>query len=402
MKNNLPLSYIEISKKNLIHNIKQFRNLIKAGTKISVAIKGNAYGHGQNIVAKILEPHVDYFQVNNVEELESLRKISQKKAFVLGYVQNSDLPRAIRSNCILTVFSLGQLKEINKISKKLKKIQEVCVPVDAYLGREGFLFSDLGEIFEEIKKSGYVKFTSIYAHFANIEDVSNFTHAQKQIKEYEKALELAKMFGFENPPRPVSTQGELGEAGPPRLGEAGLQTHISATSGILVYEKDSGINSIVRLGIGAYGMWPSEHLKKVYENEKFNLKPVLSWKTKIAQVKILEKGNTVGYGLTYKTNQKTKIAIIPQGYADGLDRGLSNKGEVLIGGARCKIIGRVSMNMFAVNVNHLSVVKVGDEVVIIGIQNKEKITAEQVAKKLDTINYEITTRISSLLPRVIT
>ena len=157
----------------------------------------------------------------------------------------------------------------------------------------------------------------------------------------------------------------------------------------------------MRLGLSIYGMWPSEYLKSTYKNSEFNLKPIMSWKTKIAQIKILPKGNTIGYGLTYKTKKTTKIAIIPQGYADGVDRGLSNKGEVLIKGARCEIIGRVSMNMFTVDISHLVNVKIEDEVVILGCQNKEEITAEEIANKLDTINYEITTRISSLLPRVI-
>mgnify|MGYP001616553602 FL=1 len=118
-------------------------------------------------------------------------------------------------------------------------------------------------------------------------------------------------------------------------------------------------------------------------------------------MKILPKGSFVGYGLTYITKKKTKIAVIPQGYADGFNRGLSNRGEVLIRGRRCKVIGRVSMNMFTVDVSHLTSVKAEDEVVMIGRQGKEKITAEEIARKLHTINYEITTRISSLLPRVI-
>ena len=383
IKKNLPLSYIELSKKNLIHNIKQFRDLAKSGTKISVAIKGNAYGHGQNEIAKILESHVDYFQVNSIEELELLRKISKKKTLVLGYVEISDLPKIIKLSCILSVFSVKQLKEIDKISQKHKVKQEIHIPIDAYLGREGFLVSELPKLFLEIKKCKFIKLSGIYAHFANIEDTRDFSHAQKQIEEYKQALKLAKKFGFKN-----------------------LQTHISATSGLLIYEKDLGINSLIRLGIGVYGMWPSLNIEKMYLSaqagkNKIELKPVLSWKTKIAQVKILPKGNTVGYGLIYKTKKKTKIAIIPQGYADGLDRGLSNKGRVLIGGISCKIIGRISMNMFAVDVNHLNKVKSEDEVVIIGTQGREEITAEEIATKLDTINYEITTRISSLLPRIV-
>ena len=236
----------------------------------------------------------------------------------------------------------------------------------------------MSRIFKEIKRCKNVKASGIYAHFANIEDVSNFTHAHKQIKEYRKALKLANLFGLKN-----------------------LQTHISASSGILVYEKNAGINSLVRLGVSVYGMWPSKHLKFIYRKSKFKLKPVLSWKTKVAQVKILPKGFPVGYGLTYITKRKTKIAVIPQGYADGFDRRFSNKGEVLIGGMRCRIIGRISMNMFAVDVSHLPNIKETDEVVILGRQDKEEITAEEIARKLDTINYEAPARLSSLLPGVV-
>lgn len=374
---NWSLSYLELSKKNLIHNIKQFKSLAKKGTRFAVAIKGNAYGHGQNEVAKILEPYVDYFIVNSVNELELLRKVSKKKTFVLGYVQKNNLSRAIKLGCILSVFSLEQMLTISAIAKSVNIRQEVHLPIDALLGREGFLEKELPKVFTELKKCKNLKLTGIYAHFANIEDTNNFTHAEKQIKKYEEAIKLANEFGFKN-----------------------LETHISATSGLLVYEKNKGINSLIRLGIGIYGMWPSEHIKYLYKN-KIELKPVLSWKTKIAQIKNLPAGSTIGYGLTYMTYVPTKIAIIPQGYADGLDRGLSNKGEVLIKGTRCKILGRVAMNMFVVNVSHLKNVKIEDEVILIGKQGSEEISAEEMAEKIDTINYEITTRISSLLPRIV-
>lgn len=373
-----PLSYIELSQKSLIHNIQQFRSLAKKGTKFSVAVKGNAYGHGLSEIVKILDPYVDYFQVDSIEELEKLRKISSKKTLVLGYVQKSDLKKAIKLGCIISVFSLEQMSIISAIAKSVDLIQEIHIPIDAYLGREGFLLKELPKVFAQIKKYTNLKLTGIYAHFANIEDTADFSHAQKQIDEYEKALELAVDFGFNN-----------------------LQTHISATSGLLVYEKNLGKHPLVRLGIGVYGMWPSEHLKNIYKNKKFTLKPVLSWKTKIAQIKVLPKGNTIGYGLTYKTKKETRVAIIPQGYADGLDRGFSNNGEVLINGSRCKILGRVMMNMFVVDVSHLKKIKIENEVVILGKQGKEEITAEEMAKRINTINYEITTRISALLPRVV-
>ncbi|OGJ01339.1 alanine racemase [Candidatus Nomurabacteria bacterium RIFCSPLOWO2_12_FULL_37_8] len=388
IKNISPLSFVELSRKNLINNIKQFKSLTKIGTKFIVVIKGNAYGHGQNFMVQILEPYTDYFQIDSVEELRILRKVSNKEAFLFGFVQKIDLLNALSLGCILTVFSIEQLTEINKVAEKLKIRQEIHVSVDAYLGREGFLLSELPKFFQEIRKCKNIKFSGIYAHFANIEDTrlseqsfertTNLTHAHKQINEYKRALELAEKFGFKN-----------------------LQTHISSTSGILAYEKTKGIHGLVRLGIGTYGLWPSKYLKLTYKNSDLDLKPVLSWKTKVAQVKTLPKGNTIGYGLTYKTKKETRIAIIPQGYADGVDRGLSNKGEVLIRGTKCRILGRVSMNMFVVDVSHLPKIKVEDEVVILGSQGEKKITAEGIAAKIGTINYEITTRISALLPRVV-
>ncbi len=377
MSRNLPLSYIELSRSNLIHNIKALRSVTRKGIKISMAVKGNAYGHGQNEVAKILDPYVDFFQVNSIEELMLLRKVSKKKVLLLGYVQKEDINKAIRSGCILSAFSLEQLSNISVFANKLKVKQEVHLSIDAHLGREGFMPSELPEVLPEIKKLKNIKLTGIYAHFANIEDTTNSTHAKKQIKEYENVLKIAGKFGYKN-----------------------LQKHMSSTSGLLVYEKGTGVNNIIRLGIGAYGLWPSRHIKFLYKS-KLALKPVLSWKTKVAQIKTLPAGHTVGYGLTYITYVPTKIAVIPQGYADGLDRRFSNKGEVLIHGTKCKIIGRVSMNMCTVDVTHLKDVQIEDEVVILGRQGDKKVDAEELAECIGTINYEITTRLSIILPRVI-
>ena len=371
------MSHIEISKKNLVHNISEFRRFIGVKTQIVSVIKANAYGHGQNEVAKILEPYTDAFMVNSVGELALLRTQTKKKTFVLGYVASSDIARAINLGCILSVFSLGHLKLIESNAKKMKKIQEVHVAIDAHLGREGIMPKEIKVFLLELKKYKWVQVTGVYAHFANIEDTENFTHAEKQIAEYQKTIALFEKYGFKN-----------------------LQTHISATSGILMYEKNKGINSIVRLGIGLYGFWPSDYIEYLYK-KKIILKPVLSWKTNIAQVKTIPAGETIGYGLSYLTKRKTKIAVVPQGYSDGLDRKLSNKGVVLIGGKRCKILGRMAMNMFVVDVSHLKQVKAEDEVVIIGVQGKAEITAGEMAETIGTIHYEFVARLSALLPRVV-
>jgi len=374
---NLSLSYIEISRENLIHNIKQFRSLVKSKTEIAVVVKANAYGCGDKDVVKIIAPYTDYFQVDDIEELERIRKITKKPIFVFGYLNDDGIKRTIKLNAIISAFDLIHILKINHTAGLLKKKVKVHLAIDSYLGREGIMPSQVENIIKEIKNLKNIILDGVYSHFANIEDTMNFTHAQKQIDIYHKCVEIFRKNGFEN-----------------------IKTHISATSGILIYEKGENLHNIVRLGIGLYGMWPSEHLEYL-NKKKIILKPVLKWVTHIAQIKVLPANYSIGYGLTYITKKATKIAVIPQGYADGLPRALSNNGEVLIRGKRAKILGRVAMNMLVVDISNIKDVLPEDEVVILGKQGKNEITAEQIAKESNTINYEVTTRISALLPKVV-
>jgi len=374
---NKSLSYIEISKNNLIHNIKQFRSLLKGNTKIAAVIKANAYGHGDKEIAKTASPYVDYFQVDSIEEAERVRSVSKKPILIFGYLNEDGIKRSIKINAIICAFDLIHLLKINHVAVVLKTKVKVHLAIDSYLGREGIMPSQVEVVIKEIKNLNNIVLDGIYSHFANIEDTMNSTHANRQIETYHKCVEVFRANGFPK-----------------------INTHISATSGILVYEKGDNLHSIVRLGIGLYGMWPSEHLEYL-NKKKINLRPVLKWVTHVAQVKVIPANFPIGYGLTYITKKATKIAVIPVGYFDGLTRSLSNNGEFLIKDKKAKILGRVAMNMTVVDVSNIKDVRTDDEVVIIGTQGKAKITAEDIAEKMDTINYEVTTRISALLPRVI-
>lgn len=367
----MSLSFIELSAKNLHQNIQFFRDTLSPQTKIAVVVKANAYGHGQNDVVKIIEKDVDYFQVDDLQELELLRKVSHKPTFVFGYVAKDELARVAALDGILCIYDTERLILLNVIGETMHKKIKVHIKIDAHLGRQGLFLEEIEAFLEQAKKCPHVVIDGAYAHFANIEDTTDFSHAQKQIKTYHEALKIFTAHGFPN-----------------------IQTHIASTAGILTYEKNQGIHTIVRLGIGLYGLWPSPALK-----QSGKITPVLRWVTHVAQVKTMPVGHSIGYGLTYITKKSTKIAVIPQGYSDGYDRGLSNKGEVLIRGTRCPVLGRVAMNMFVVDVTHLEDVEQEDEVVLLGTQGKEKITAEEMAAKIDTINYEVTTRISPLLKR---
>lgn len=371
------LSYIEISKDNLIHNIKQFRGLLKDKTKIAAVIKANAYGHGDKEIAKIASLYVDYFQVDSIEEAERVNSVTKKPILIFGYLNEDGIRRAIKIKAILCVFDLIHLLKINHIAGISKTKVKVHLAIDSYLGREGIMPSQVENLIKEVKNLKNIILDGVYSHFANIEDTMNSTHANRQIDTYHKCVKVFQDNGYPK-----------------------INTHISATSGILVYEKGGNLHSIVRLGIGLYGMWPSEHLEYL-NKKKINLKPVLKWVTHVAQVKIVPANYPIGYGLTYITKKATKIAVIPQGYYDGLTRSLSNNGEFLIGSKKAKILGRVAMNMTVVDVSGIKDVRADDEVVILGNQGKMKITVEDLANKMDTINYEVTTKISALLPRVV-
>jgi alanine racemase len=344
--------------------------------EISFPIKGNAYGHGLEEMAQIAEDYVDYFQVDDIEELGRLRKVSSKKTLVIGYVAASDLENLVQLGGIPVLYDIKRIRLLNSLGEKLNKQISFHLKIDVYHGRQGILLSDVQQYIDEVKHSPFLHLEGIAAHFSSSDDPNDSEHTTKQIETFK---EIKKRF-HDNGVK--------------------VKSHISNTGGIFVYEKDKKENEIVRIGIGLYGIWPSQDLQNEYETNQFKLKPVARWVTHVAQVKELPTNYPVGYNRTFITSQPTKVALIPQGYSDGYDRSLSNKGEVLIQGTRCKVLGRVAMNMFSVDVSHLEDVYVENEVVLLGKQGNEEITAEEIASN-STINYEVTTRISALLPKVI-
>jgi alanine racemase len=390
------LSYIEINKKNIVHNFKQFRNYVNPKTKIISVVKANAYGHGLAQVVQILDQYTDYFAVDDIEELDILRKYSTKPTLVMGYVQKKQLEEVILLNGIPVIYDIERARILNEIGDRQNRKIKIHIKFDAELGRQGLLLNQVKQFVIELKTLPKIQPEAMYAHFANIEDLQDpaqlsfleHTHAQKQIDLHKEAIKILKKNGYKD-----------------------IKTHISSTAGTIVYEKNEHHNDFVRIGIGLYGMWPSEPVRQQFESKGIDLRPVLKWVTHVAQVKEVEPNFPIAYGLTHITKNKTKIAIIPQGYSDGWSRGLSNRGEVLIRGERCKVLGRIMMNMFVVDVTHLPKIASEDTVILLGDQDTQRITAEEIASKLtfegdsgsrlSSINYEITTNISQNLQRII-
>lgn len=370
------LSEIQLSRDALNHNVQALKAITPKGAAFAAVVKGNAYGHGLHEIVSMLESQVDAFQVDDIEELAALRKISQKRTLVLGYVPKDAIEEAVRLDAEIAVYDRGRLPDLQRAAEKLGVQPKIHIKLDALLGRQGLLPDDIPGFLECLGQYPSLEVVAVYGHFANIEDTTDLTHANAQVEIFDQV------------------HASLVSAGLSHLGR-----HLSATSGLLVYEPNASGNSLVRVGIGLYGMYPSLSMARTHA--RLELRPVMRWASRLAQVKMIPAGHPVGYGLTFVTWRPTLIGIVPQGYADGYDRGLSNAGEILVHGKRCPIVGRIAMNMFAVDLSHAPDAKAEDEVVLLGDQGEDRLTAEEIAARLGTINYEITTRVSPLLPRVI-
>lgn len=376
------LSEVQLDLEALRGNCRALKAL--AGeAKVFAVVKANAYGHGLAEVVQALDGQADGFQVDDIEELREVRRWSSARVLVLGYVQASDLAEAAALGGELALYDLERLSGFAQhgVVAHLK--------VDNLLGRQGVLPERLDEFAEQVLQAG-VDVRSAYGHFANIEDTTDLTHAQAQLEVFEEAFALLKQRW------------------------PSLQRHVSATSGLMAVERENAFvrtgigrpyegasarcrHAFVRTGIGLYGLYPSQALERSYSD--LNLQPVMRWVSHLAQVKRIPRGHPVGYGLTYFASREMTIGIVPQGYADGYDRGLTNSGCVLVRGRRCPVVGRVAMNMFAVDLSQVPEASSEDEVVLLGAQGEERITAEEIAARLGTIHYEVVARVSPLLPR---
>ncbi len=366
------LTWVEIKKSYLQNNLKQFRKIV-GSRQIMAIIKSNAYGHGMLEVAKLcLSAGADWLGVVNLEEALSLRQFKIKAPiFILSYYPfSSNVKKAICQDIDFPIYTLPQAIFLAQEGEKVNKIVNIHLKVDTGASRIGIQPEDVSGFIKKISKFKNLNLRGIFTHYADSESKNQF-YANQQTEKFQKIVNQEQV--------PLA--------------------HAACSASII--NNPNTFFNMVRVGIGLYGLWPSENTKKnANRNSSFNLMPVLSWKTRIIQVKSLPVGTPVGYDRTYITRSKTILAVLPVGYADGYDRRLSNCGSVLINGVSCPIRGRVCMNMTMVDASHVVKVKVGDEVVLIGKQGSNIASADDMAKKIGTINYEVVSRINSSIPRI--
>lgn len=370
MKNRITApTWAEINLDNIKFNLNNIKKLLKKDTKVCGIVKANAYGHGSVMIAKLLEQeNVDYLGVARLEEAIELRQNGIKLPILcLGYIPEESLDIAIKNNITLTVFSLEMARKINDLASSIKQKVFVHIKIDTGMTRIGFQVNEstIDEI-SKINKLEFIELEGIYTHFATADEESKeFTNIQ--VDRFKFIIENLKNKGIIIPLK-----------------------HISNSAAIIDF--DDLDFDMVRCGIVLYGHYPSEEVKK----SNIDLKPAMVLKTKISHIKEV-KGNTgISYGLKYKTSHNEKIVTIPIGYADGFTR-MQHNPKVYIKGKAFEVVGRICMDQCMVKIDEDMDIKVGDEVIIFGEDNKN---VELIANDLGTINYEVLCMISRRVDRV--
>ena len=365
--------YAEISLEAIGHNIREVKKRLPEGVKLLGVVKANAYGHGAVPVASYLENQVDYFATATIEEAVELRENGiSAPILILGYVSPSQYGDLVEYDITQTIDSYAQALALEKEAARQNRKAKAHLAVDTGMTRIGFQVTehDADEA-AKIADLPHIELEGMFTHFS-CADQEDKTYCSMQMEKYDKMTALLAERGVTIPLR-----------------------HICNSAGIM--EFDDHRFEMVRSGIITYGIYPSEEVKK----ERLDLIPALSWKSHVIHVKEVGPGIGVSYGATYVTEKPmTRIATVSAGYADGYPRALSNQGCVLIHGKKAPIIGRICMDQMMVDVTDIPDVQVEDVVTLVGTDEDETITIEEIANPAARFDYEMLCDISSRVTRV--
>ena len=365
--------YARVDLDAIRRNMDSMHHNLLPGTKMAAVIKADGYGHGAAAIAEKLES-LDYlwgYCAATYEEAKQLReKWIRKPVLILGYVFPYCYESLVKLQIRPVVFRRDMLAQLNGAAGRVGEKLNIHIAVDTGMSRIGFRDNDasVAEIVK-IAKLPNIEIEGLFTHFARADEVS-IDPAVRQLERYDAFAEKVQKAGVDIPIHHVSNS-----AGIIRLREA---------------NKD-----MVRAGITVYGLMPSADV----ETDIVPLKPVMSLVSHISYVKNIEAGDEVSYGGTFKAEKTMRVATIPVGYADGYPRMLSGKGHVLIKGRKAPILGRVCMDQFMVDVTDIEGATRGDEVVLLGKQGDERITAEELGDISGRFNYELVCDISKRVPR---
>ena len=357
-------TWAEVDLSLLRSNFRRFRSRLPRRTRLMFVVKGNAYGHGAVACAKAAERAraADWLGVSSVEEGILLREAGLRlPILILGSLYPFESFLAAAAHRLTpTVASLESAQRLAAAAKRLGRRVDCHLKIETGMGRIGVSPAAAVRVAEYLASLKAVRIQGVYTHLACAETSRAFTRGQ--LARFKNALAaLARVAGA-------------------------IQLRHEANSAEALDYPESR-SDMVRPGLALYGLYPG-------------FEPVMTVKTKVVFLKTVPTGTPLSYGAAYRTRRPSRIATVPAGYADGLPRRLSNRGFALLGGRRCPIVGRVNMDMLMLDATQAPQARVGDDVVLIGRQDRERITAREVAKTLETIPYEVTCAISSRVPRV--
>lgn len=379
-------SHIQLSKSALENNIQFLRDRSNDSVKISSVIKGNAYGHGISTFLPMAEDcGINHFSVFSADEAQAAnvhRNQETSDIMIMGMIRDSEIEWAVEHGIEFYLFEERRLQCAIEASKKTGKRARIHLQIETGMHRTGFEEDEYESCFKKVAENEkYLELKGICTHYAGAESVANYYRIIHQDKQFKKVLEMAGNY-FNTMPT----------------------VHAASSAAYLTYPEMR--YDMARIGIAMFGFWPSSetYMHTLKNDQRFVNDPlvrVLSWKSEIMSTKWVGEGEFIGYGNTFLTSSKMKIATVPIGYSHGFARSLTNAGYVLIGGERARVVGLVNMNMITVEITDMSNAQKGDEVVVIGHQKDKDITVASFGEMSNNLNYEVLTRLPSSIPREI-
>ncbi|HEU5349665.1 MAG TPA: alanine racemase [Ktedonobacterales bacterium] len=367
-------TWLEIDLSAIGHNTQFFKQLVGPDVRVLVSLKADAYGHGALRVARtVVHNGAEWLGVATVSEAEPLRRAGMEAPIlVFGYIAPWQAREAVRMQLRATLYAPELARSLSQAATDLGAQMRVHVKVDTGMARLGLRAEDIEAILRfcnEVQSLPGLIFEGIFTHFSTA-DSADQTYALRQLDRFERVLAALDARGMRPP-------------------------IVHAANSAAALTLPQARYDMVRSGIVIYGLSPSD---EVQLPEGF--RPALAFKTQVAQVKEIPAGEGISYGATYITTAPTHIAVLPVGYADGFRRAPANWGEVLVRGQRAPLVGRVCMDQCMIDVTHIPGVRQGDEVVLIGRQGEDELTADEIAHRLGTIPYEVTSELLARVPRI--
>lgn len=369
---------IHLNPEALRDNLQVYLKLLGNECHIAGVVKSNAYGHGIVPISQMaLQYGAKYLAINSLEEYLVLRKEFPNTILILmGDIPHLNERRHLLNDKDLWIV-LSRVQQFEWLAS-LSPRPELHLKIDTGMGRLGHSGETFREIVADLAQKK-IPIDGLATHLASTEDFTEHSYSMEQLRRFEDGVVTLNSFGYRN-----------------------FKKHAASSASALLFPEARF--DFVRIGIAMYGLWPSLETKLSLSLQGISMKltPVLEWKTQIQHLQSLPEGSFIGYGSTFRTSYPSRIAVIPIGYYEGLDRKLSNNGYMLVKGQRARIVGRICMNMTMLDVTHIPDTQIGETVTIFGEDQGELISPDHHATWTNTINYEVVTRIHPGFPKEIT